>query len=114
MKSSGICKECGNKCIVPSWVICNDCDRKTVTPQKLGAPIHWSMEEYYVNKRNLLEEARKPLRPDEYVFSETFYEGKCRACGMELLDGQKTYCDEICMRMYRLYPGMLGQFWKCA
>lgn len=115
MKASGVCRKCGEKCIVPSWVVCYDCDSHTLNPTKLEyKPTHWSFEEYYVNKRKLLEEAQKPLRPDEYVYVETFYEGKCRACGMELLNGQKTYCDEVCMKMYRLYPGMLGQFWKCA
>lgn len=48
----------------------------------------------------------------------------CRACNMELLpvlveykSGSKVetpsvFCDEVCERMYSLYPGMLGKGYK--
>lgn len=97
--------------MVPSWKKCNECSKGycSITTPKV-------VEDYFIRKQSILEEAKIPLRDDQYYCSETIsfedkgFDKKCYACGMELLNEQKRYCDDVCESMYRLYPGMLGMF----
>jgi hypothetical protein len=106
------CKNCGKKCVIPTWKTCDACSRVKRHPTHNTFDYTKIAETYIVLSRE---------NEYEYYFSHN-QTPTCRTCRMELtdyidLDGNKhkapeKYCDTTCEKIGNTYSRMFGLYRK--